>query len=175
MSSGKRAHLNDYELSEDGGYEYRGTLWRWKLPEQRESFLRAAWPLLGGAVACLVASGFVPAAGVGTTFIVLVPYVTSVIATALAVAALWKLTREGEKIRDHVYHSAVEGLTPRLFVGLVAAVACAVGQAICVAAHVGEVTSVPLAAIYLLCMLGCALCLGLLLKRLGVQSFVQVS
>ncbi len=117
MSRRKRAHLNDYELSEDGGYEYRGTLWRWKLPEKRESFLRAAWPLLGGAVACLVASGFVPAAGVGTTFIVLVPYVTSVIATALAVAALWKLTREGEKIRDHVYHSAVEGLTPRLFVG----------------------------------------------------------
>ena len=171
----RRAHLNDYELSDDGGYEYRGTLWRWKRPEQRESFLRAAWALLGGAAACLVAAGFVPAVGVGTTFIVLVPYITSFVAAALSAGALWKLTHEGDKVRDHVYHSAVEGLTPRLFVGLVAAIACAVGQAICVVVRVGEVTSAPLAAVYLLCMLGCALCLGLLLKRLGAQVFVQAS
>ena len=158
----RRAHLNDYELSDDGGYEYRGTLWRWKRPEQRESFLRAAWALLGG----------VPAVGVGTTFIVLVPYVTSFVAAALSAGALWKLTHEGDKVRDHVYHSAVEGLTPRLLVGLVAAIACSVGQVICVVTRLGGVTSAPLGAVYLLCMLGSALCQGLLLKRLGTVSFV---
>lgn len=172
MKRRKRAHLNDYELSDEGGYEYRGTLWRWEFPAQREGFLRAAWALLASAVACVLASGFVPAAGVGATFIVLVPYLVAIVALAFSVVALWRLTREGEELRDYVYKEAVEGLSPRLLVGLVAAIACSVGQVICVVTRLGGVTSAPLGAVYLLCMLGSALCQGLLLKRLGTISFV---
>lgn len=170
----KRAHLNDYQLTDDGTYEYRGTVWRWKDKGKRPALLKEAWALLAGVGGCLIVAGFVPPVGVGSTFFVLLPYAAAAVGAALSTAALWRLTHEGTDIRDHIYHTSVEGLTPRLTLCLVASVACAVGQSLCALFHMGEVTSPLWSAAYLGCMLGSALCAGLLLKRVQRLSFTEI-
>ena len=48
---GKRDHLKDYVPTEDGGYEYVGTHWRWPSAEIRAAFIKDARMVYGVAVA----------------------------------------------------------------------------------------------------------------------------
>lgn len=168
----KWAHLDDFQVNEQGDYEYRGKTWRWERPAERPAFLRAAWALLACAATCALAAGFVPAEGVGNAFSVLLPYVGSLGGIMLTGSSLLRLGHEGDAIRDYVYASSVERMAPKALFGLVSAAACAVGEMAYVLMHSGQLSS-PFALLYVGLMLGCALCLGLFLKRFGTLTFVE--
>lgn len=167
----KRAHLDDFQLDEDGAYHYQGTLWHWQSTEKRTTFLRTAWLLLGAAAGCVLAAGFVPASGVGNAFTILMPYVVSLIGIALSGYSLLVLTREGDAVRDYLYRAHVERLEPKLLLGLVASVACAVGEIAYLLMHGEGALVFGYAALYVALMLASGLCLGVLVKQVQVLSF----
>ena len=124
----KRDHLKDYVATEDGGYEYRGLTWRWPSPEARSAFVKTCWGLLAGAIVCQAISGFLPPAQTGNAFFVLIPYAVSVIASALMAASLYRITREGDVMRDHVYQSSVARMRPWGLMGSIGAGIAFVGE-----------------------------------------------
>lgn len=171
----RRAHLDDYQPTEDGSYTYTGLLWRWQVPHAREAFVREAWSLVAVATACTIGAGFVPAPGVGNAFFVLVPYVISAGCLALTCACVWRITHEGVQLRNHVYASAVKGLPVRAYVGAGAACLSAAGEVFCALAGGGGVEAPLLGVIFALCELGVAVCLMLLARRTRALAFELVS
>ena len=126
MAARDRRHLDDYELADDGSYVYRGAYWRWSRPKERTTLLRNAWVLLGASFACILGAGCVPL-GTGIAVLAIVPYGICWILFAFAVARLWGLTREGERLRAHVYETTFERLGVLVPAAAVAAFASAVG------------------------------------------------
>jgi len=170
MDKRSRKHLDDYELGEDGSYEYRGTYWRWDRPQGRPAFLRAAWTLLAAAVACLVAAGFVPVMGLGLAVLVLVPYVVAAVAMVLTAAALLRLTREGERLRDLAYQRSVPTLGAKVGLAMVASMASGVGGAVNLVTGWGTVSAcVPYAAL----MVVAGILLAQLLRKVQGLSFSE--
>ena len=171
---GRRAYLDDYEAKEDGSYAYTGLLWRWAEPEQRAGFLREARTLLGVAIACSLGAGFVPAPGVGNAFFVLVPYVISIVGLSLSCVCVWRVMREGECLRNHVYVSAGQRLRAWLIVGALAAGLSAIGELICVLAGGGGVEAPLLGAAFALCECAAAACFACLARRAHALAFEPV-
>lgn len=162
----KRAYLDDYEDVGDGTYRYTGVTWHWESGDARRAFLGLAWALLAGAACCALAAGFVPRAGVGNTFFVLLPYSGTLVGVALSVVALWHVSREGEMVRDHIRTTYVEGLNPRLLLGIVCGFICGVGNALCLMLGWGGIESAALALAYSLLMVASAALQLLLMRRL---------
>lgn len=130
MAARKREHLNYYRLEKDGSYSYQGSYWHWHSQAERASFLKAAGMLLGGALACVVAAGMLPAAVLNGTVYVLLPYALSVAAGALCAGCIFRLWREGVDVRAHVYRSSVERLTPLVTAATVLSIASALGSVV---------------------------------------------
>ena len=161
---GKYAHLNDYRLADDGAYEYVGVYHEWADEADAAAYTRAATILLAAAIACLVAAGCVPAPGTFGAFYVVVPYACSIVGTALACAACVRLVREGTRVRDHIYEKSVPMLPAKLGVGFVGAFSCAMGElAHVIVAGAGE--RLVWGLIFVALMLGCGVCLLMLLRR----------
>lgn len=128
MAVRKREHLNDYRLEEDGSYSYQGSYWHWRSQAERTSFLKAAGGLVASALACAFAAGMLPAAALNGTVYVLLPYAISVAAGALCASCIYRLWREGDDVRAHVYRSSVERLTPLVTAATVLTIASALGS-----------------------------------------------
>ena len=122
----KRDHLKDYVPTKDGGYEYTGARWAWPSPEVRDEFLRGSLRLFAIGVVCVVIAGCVPAPGTFGTFYVVIPYLICVIGVALSGVALFRLSREDNPMRDHVYSASVPALPVKLLVGALGCIVCAV-------------------------------------------------
>ena len=170
MDRRSKQHLDDYELGDDGSYEYRGTYWRWSKPQERATFLRSSWGLLAGAVACLVAAGFVPVSGLGFATLALLPYAVAAVAAALTAAALLRLTREGERLRDLTYQRSVLTLGAKVGLGSVASMASGVG---CTATLVMGWGAVPMCVSFAALMVVAGILLAQLLRKVRALSFVQ--
>lgn len=168
MSRRSRAHVGDYELTEDGSYRYTGSFWRWAHPKERPSVLRLAWALMGMATACVLGAGFVHAPGTTGVPYVLLPYVGAVIAGSLSLVALAALTREGPRLRDYVYERSAAALVPRLTVACIASIACGMGAL----AHAAVSAQLGLPALlFAVPMVGAGLAFGQLAARLRRVGF----
>lgn len=168
MARRKREYLDDFVISEDGEYEYQGTLWHWGSPEERTAFLREAWTAIAGAVACEIAAGFIPVSAMGNAFYVLLPYLAVMgilLFTAFRVA---KLASEKDALRDHVYQKVIVPLPGWLMVGCVAALASAVGELLYLML---ESRFNPLALLYIALLLGAAALLAYLRRRTNSLRF----
>lgn len=157
----RRAHLDDYVITEDGSYVYQGALWSWDPPEARGTFLRRGWLLFGGAVACALGAGFVPAPGVGNVLYVLAPYALALVSLALIGTCLYRLWRGGEELPDHVHKIYAEGLPIRLAFGFGGAGSSAGGELVYAGLN-GRLGWQACAFIVL--MLGCTVCLLVLYR-----------
>lgn len=169
MAARKRKHLDDYELADDGSYVYRGEYWRWTRPQERSGFLRTAWALTGAGFACLLGAGCVPL-GSGLAVLALIPYGITWLLIAFHIASLWRLTREGEAIRAHVYTATVERLRALVPLAAVASFASAVGALISLA--LGTLAwkgAVPFGVL----MAGTGIFLSQLRRRLTTLAFTR--
>ena len=161
---GKRDHLKDYVPSENGGYEYTGTRWSWPSEEVRSEFIGFSARRVGVAVACVIAAGCVPADGTFGAFYIVIPFLIAVVGMALAGAALFRIAREDNPMRDHVYSSSVPALPAKLLVGALGCGICgfaalAHGIALLV---VGAGGRIALSVVFAALMAGGAVCLVLL-------------
>ena len=174
MSGRRREYLDDYQLAEDGTYQYQGRMWHWADQAERRSFLRAAWTLLGIALACLVVAGFLPLPSSGLAAFALVPYAAALVAVALTVTCLVKITREGTDVRDYVYVSSVLGLRPRLVIGALLAGVSALGEVACIVTSLvqGEPLFWP-APVFVACLATCCGTLWLLRRRAADLTFTS--
>ena len=168
MSRRKREYLDDYVISEDGGYEYQGTLWQWNSPEERTAFLREAWVALAGAAACAIAAGFIPVSAMGNAVYVLLPYLVVVGILLFAAIRVAKLASEKKGLRDHVYQKIMVPLPGWLMVGCVAAFASAVGELLYI---ILEARFNPLSLAYIALLLGAAALLAYLRRRTNGLRF----
>ena len=121
---GKRDHLKDYVPTEDGGYEYVGTHWSWPSAEIRTGFLGRARMLYVVAAVCLIAAGCIPAPGTFGAFYVVLPFLIGAVGVVLAGVALFRISREDDPMRDHIYASSVPSFSPKLLVGAAGALVC---------------------------------------------------
>ena len=170
MDKRSREHLSDYQLGDDGSYEYRGAYWRWERPKGRPALLRSCWALVAGTGACLLAAGFVPVNGLGSAALVLLPYAVAAVAVVLVVFALLRLTREGERLRDLTYQRSVPTLAAKVSLGMVSAMASGIGGVINLVTGWGVVGAcVPFAAL----MVVAGILLAQLLRKVRTISFVQ--
>lgn len=169
MAARKREHLNDYQLDDDGSYVYRGEYWRWARPQDRTSFLRVAWALTAAGFACLLGAGCVPL-GSGLAMLALIPYGITWLLIAFHIASLWRLTREGEQIRAHVYTASVERLRTLVPLASVASFASAIGALISLA--LGTLAwkgAVPFGVL----MAGTGIFLSQLRRRFSILAFTR--
>ena len=170
MTKRSRRHLDDYQLNEEGAYEYRGTYWHWGRPEARDAFLRPAWGLVAGGAAALVVVGFIPARALGVPALAVLPYMLSWVALALTVTSLVRLAREGERVRGHVHDGAVETLAPKAWA------ACFAAFASCIGVLLGIVLGEPdlmLALPFAAFMAAAGICMAQLARRAGRLRLVQ--
>ncbi|MDO5107468.1 MAG: hypothetical protein Q4D39_04245 [Coriobacteriaceae bacterium] len=159
---GKRDHLKDYVPTEDGGYEYVGTHWSWPSAEIRAGFLSRARMLYGVAVACIVAAGCIPAPGTFGAFYVVLPFLIGAVGIVLAGVALFRIYREDDPMRDHIYASSVPTFSPKLLVGAAGSVVCAAAaliHGIVLAATASPDAALPFSLLFASLMFGSAVCL----------------
>ena len=159
---GKRDHLKDYVPTEDGGYEYVGTHWSWPSAEIRAGFLSRARMLYGVAAACIIAAGCIPAPGTFGAFYVVLPFLIGAVGVVLAGVALFRISREDDPMRDHIYASSAPSFSPKLLVGAAGAVVCsaaALVHGIVLAATASAEASLPFSLLFASLMFGAAVCL----------------
>lgn len=168
MSPRKREYLDDFVVNEKGEYEYQGTLWHWRSPEERTAYLREAWAALAGAAACAVAAGFIPVSAMGNAVYVLLPYLAVMGILLYMAFRLAKLTSEKDGLRDHVYQKVMVPLPGWLMVGCVAAFASAVGELLylILASRMN-----PLALLYIVLLAGAGALLAYLRRRTNNLRF----
>lgn len=126
----RRDYLKDYQLSEEGTYEWQGSTWTWDSLDVRTTFIRSSKICVALAALCLVAIGFIPAGAIGNTALVLLPYALSVLALALTVVSYVRLVREGDPMRSYVYERSLVRLPAQTLFGLIVSVMAAVGEII---------------------------------------------
>lgn len=148
----KRSHLKDYVQGPDGAWEYRGLYWTWDREEERAAFFKRALICLALAAAALIACGFIPPAATGDAPYVLVPYAASAIALVVSALMVYRIAKEGARLRDHIHAANAVNLPGALIAGAVASGIAAVGAVVSVALGAG---SLPLGALFAL-LLGCA-------------------
>ncbi|MBQ3338036.1 MAG: hypothetical protein IJG82_00315, partial [Atopobiaceae bacterium] len=159
---GKRDHLKDYVPTEDGGYEYVGTHWSWPSAEIRTGFLGRARMLYVVAAVCLIAAGCIPAPGTFGAFYVVLPFLIGTVGVVLAGVALFRISREDDPMRDHIYASSVPSFSPKLLVGAAGALVCgaaALVHGIVLASTASAETSLPFSLLFASLMFGAAVCL----------------
>ena len=125
---GRYAHIADYRTADDGSFEYVGVYHVWQSEEDANAYAREAKILVVCAAAALVVAGCIPAPGTFGAFYVLIPYACALLGTALTAAAVFRLAKEGTRVRDHIYDKSVPMLPVKLTIGAAGALSAAAGE-----------------------------------------------
>lgn len=119
----RRSYLEDFHETASGDYVYTGPTHPFQgTAQERRRALAALWGCAAPALACLVAAGCVPAAGLGGCPYVLLPYTAALLAGISVAWLMGRLTAGGESLRDYVYKATVGRFRVR---GTLAAALCA--------------------------------------------------
>ena len=104
----KYKHLESFSLQEKGGYAYSGTYMVCETDEKEyKDSCRRLLIMAGASAALFVAAGCFPATGMEGTAILLVPYVTALVAGVLLCMSLFTMGRKGIKLRRYEYEKIV--------------------------------------------------------------------
>ena len=117
---GKNSYLNDFEMSQKGGYVYTGKTWHAD-PVMRRQVLVKLWVLQGCMLFSVLLPGFVTTAGLLNTFYVIIPYVFWLISDFVLAYTLGNMTFGGNPLRDYIYERSVKQYRGRTVLPLVGA------------------------------------------------------
>lgn len=105
----RREYLKDYELNEEGRYEYQGIRYGWKmLEEERRREVLKLGLLAGMPFICGLIAGCIPAPGVNHWGFLILPYAVGLMACVSLWIALWRMCWEKNPMRGYVYESSVK-------------------------------------------------------------------
>ena len=104
----KYKHLESFSLQEKGGYAYSGTYMVCNTDEKEyKNGCRRLLAIAGASAALFVAAGCFPATGMEGTALLLVPYVTALVAGVLLCLSLFSMGNKGPKLRRYEYEKIV--------------------------------------------------------------------
>lgn len=141
MLTGKhrnRSYLEDYQINEQGEYEFHGTLFAWEEPEKRKGVLRTLWLFLTAAAVLMVAAGCFPAPGVNNKFYLLLPYAAGLGLCVWSAMALGRMGAEGNPMRDHVFKTSAARLPVIFLFAALMGMVCVIAEIVHLAVFAGE-------------------------------------
>ena len=104
----KYKHLESFSLQEKGGYAYSGTYMVCASGEKEyKDSCRRLLAIAGASAALFVAAGCFPSTGMEGTAILLIPYVTALVAGVLLCLSLFSMGNKGPKLRRYEYEKIV--------------------------------------------------------------------
>lgn len=122
----RRAYLNDFQLQDDGGYVYKGTIYSYQGDwSEAQKNMRVLCAML--AVLAVIA-GLIPSSGMMNTFYVILPYAAELTLSALLIYEALKLTMQDGNIREYIYKKTFEHIQGRFFLLFVTSAMCMVGE-----------------------------------------------
>lgn len=123
---GRRAYLDDFQINEEGAYEYTGGRYVYPggdLPSQKRRLL-----IYGGIMlASVIGGGCLPAPGLNAA-VVLIPYALTLIFAVNSCRALFRLCKGGNPMRAYVYKESVARLPKWSLITAVSAGASLTGE-----------------------------------------------
>jgi len=128
--SRKNKYVKDYQINEQGSYEYFGSCFRWADADGRKKVLRDLWILTVLSLALTLAAGCIPSPGVNSESYLLIPYAASAAVCVWCALSLWRMTSEGDPLRDHVFNSTAKKLPARYLIVSAASFAGAFAEAV---------------------------------------------
>jgi len=157
----RRAYLNEFHQTLDGGYVYTGAHWNAD-PTKRLALLRRLWPAALLLSVAAVVPGCLPAPWMMNTAYVVLPYALDVVASGYFVWRLIRLTSGGNPMRDYTYQKTVPGFRASALFPLGCSALAAVGLAVYLLLH-GPSNAWPQALLSLICY-GSQILLSLFLR-----------
>ena len=175
MLTGKhrdRSYLDDYQINEQGEYEFRGAYYRWELPEKRKEVQRTLWLCLTGAAVLMVAAGCIPAPGVNNMFYLLLPYAAGLGFCVWGAMALGRMCTEADPMREHKFKTST-GRLPMIFVlAALMDIICVIAEAVHLLLHPGE-GSLPCGILFILLEAAAAFLLIASRRKLGGLNWIR--
>lgn len=141
MLTGKhrdRSYLEDYQINEQGEYEFHGAHLRWELPEKRKEVQRVLWLCLTGAAILMLAAGCIPAPGVNNMFYLLLPYAAGLGFCVWSAMALGRMCAEADPMREHVFKTSAGRLPMTFILVALTDIICVIAEAVHLILHPGE-------------------------------------
>lgn len=141
MLTGKhknRSYLEDYQINEQGEYEFHGVLYRWEVPEKRKEVIRRLWLFLTAAAVLMLAAGCIPAPGVNNMFYLLLPYAIGLGFCVWSAMALGRMSAEADPMREHVFKTSAGRLPVTFLLAAMMGIICVIAEAVHLVLHTGE-------------------------------------
>ena len=141
MLTGKhrnRSYLDDYQINEQGEYEFQGVLYRWEVPEKRKEVIRSLWLFLTAAAVLMLAAGCIPAPGVNNMFYLLLPYAIGLGFCVWSAMALGRMSAEADPMREHVFKTSAGRLPVIFLLAAMMGIICVIAEAVHLVMHTGE-------------------------------------
>ena len=133
MLTGKhkdRSYLDDYQINEEGQYEYQGTFYRWEEPKKRKGVQQGLWLRLTAAAVLMLAAGCIPAPGVNHAFYLLLPYAAGLGCCIWSAMALGRMCAEADPMREHVFQTSAGRLPVTFLLACAAALICVIAEVV---------------------------------------------
>lgn len=156
----KKAYLNDFQLNEEGKYEYRGTMH--VLDESNISLKQVKTKVSIYALlifACFVVSGFIKADGLMNAFYIVVPYVFGFFFDCLLTYKTFSFVLGKYPIRDYDFKATIMKYDTYLLVILILDIATIIGE-VYYLIRFGIQYYVAGTIIFLVCIIGILLATG---------------
>lgn len=125
----RRAYLDAFQKNEEGKYEYKGKLYRYREGEKslhRE--LMRLWILCLSMMAVLIAAGCTDAPGAANCAYVLIPYTVNFMTGISVCWGLYRLTAGGHPLRAYIYQASVAQVPGRAAATAIGAGAAIAGE-----------------------------------------------
>jgi hypothetical protein len=140
MLTGKhrdRSYLDDFQINEQGEYEYQGVTYRWQIPDNRKPALRGLWMRLTCAAILMLAAGCIPAPGVDHIFYLLIPYAAGLACCLWSAMALSRMSGEKDPMREYVFNRSVLRLPVTFLFAALFGILCTAAQVVYLLLHGG--------------------------------------
>ena len=141
MLTGKhrnRSYLDDYQINEQGEYEFQGVLYRWEVPEKRKEVIRSLWLFLTAAAVLMLAAGCIPAPGVNNMFYLLLPYAIGLGFCVWSAMALGRMSAEADPMREHIFKTSAGRLPVTFLLAAMMGIICVIAETAHLVLHTGE-------------------------------------
>ncbi len=169
----RRAYLDDFRQTGQGGYEYKGIHYTWKgTKEELKKSMTKTWIYTVVMALCVIGAGCLPVPSMINCVYVILPFTVCFICGISVIWGLCRLTAGGTSLRAYVYDATVEQIPLRAIGTIIGAGGTVAGQLLYLIKYgfQGNLISVLL---FLAALIGVILSLILLRNQMKEMNWVR--